>query len=165
MSSRAMAFRSPGAVPKQKGQEAPQDALPSRNGLGAQPPLATQPVAIRQVQLVKRTGRRRCGRRRWRRHAGIDEMLDEPCDASLPLPSRRKFTADLSGVEPAGLNLCAEPIDRALVIADGLCGIAEPAEFRQDTCHGGAPANRRPWLLKIVYLRDSKTRAAPLPGR
>ena len=45
-------------------------------------------------------------------------MLDEPCDASLPRLSRRKFNADLSGVEPAGLNLCTELIDRAFVGSD-----------------------------------------------
>ena len=132
MSSRAMAFQVAKRRAEAEGQEAPQDALPSRNSLRAQPPLATQPVAIRYAQLVKRTGYRRCGRRRRRHHAGIDEMLDEPCNASLPLPSRRKFDADLSGVEPAGLDLCGEPIDRAPVIADGLCGIAEIAEFRQE---------------------------------
>ena len=113
-------------------QEAPQDAPPDRNGLGAQPPLATQPVAIRQAQLVKRTGCRGCGGRRRRHHAGIDEMLDESGDVSLPLPSRRKFTAGLPGVEPTDLNLCAEPIDRALVVADCPCCVAAVAEFRQE---------------------------------
>ena len=52
--------------------------------------------------------------------------------AMYPLLSRRKFIADLFGVEPADLNLCAELIDRALVVADCPCRVAKLAEFRQE---------------------------------
>ena len=100
------------------GQEALQNALARRNGLGAQPPLVAQPVAVRHAQLVKRPRPWRSRRRRRRHHAGTDEMLDEPCDVFLPLVRRAKLGADLSGTETAGLNLATEPIDRALVMAD-----------------------------------------------
>ena len=102
-----------------EGQEAPQDALPSRNGLGAQPSVVCSQSPYAWLSSSSEPGAGGKEGEGGAIHAGIDEMLDEPCDASLPRLSRRKFDADLSGVEPAGLYLCTELIDRALAIADG----------------------------------------------
>ena len=78
-------------------------------------------------------------------------MLDEPCDVFFAFVRRGKLGADLSGTETTGLNPGAEPIDRALVMADRSCGIAEPAEFRQERVTvrrqpAGALGHRR-WIM------------------
>ena len=115
-----------------EGREALQDPLTNRNGLRTQSPLVMQPVAVREAQLIERTPCRRCGGRSCRHHASIDEMRDETLDVFLPLLRRGKLSTDLADVETAGLNPGTEPVDRALVVADCPCRVAELGEFRQE---------------------------------
>ena len=116
---------------KTEGQEASQNTLASRNGLQAESPLLAQPVSVRQAEFIKPAWLRRCRVRGWCHHTSIDEMFDEPSGASLPIPCRRKFNADVCcSSEAAALNLCTESIDDAPAIIDRLGGVAETAEVR-----------------------------------
>ena len=163
MSSRAMVFRSPGAVPKRNVRKRLRTRRRVEMVLGTQPPLGDAasrhtPGSARQANLgaggaagegdAITPASMRCSINR-----AMCSFRSCPAASSMPISSH-----------PArGPQLCAELIDCALVVADCPCRVAELAEFRQEGVTVKVPASRSPLAPKKVH--DAKTWVAPLPAR
>ena len=134
MSSRVMAFRSPGAaMPNRKPQEVAEFALTRLDGAGCRPALGAQPVAIIRAQCFD--GRwHRC--RPWRGSYGtlLDENGDEQIQDVCPsLPTaigkpRRQWVSNLPELclvntvrchRPATPDFGSKPVDCTGITLDG----------------------------------------------